>query len=359
MDNQELIDVLEQFKSGVTAVSTDGQFSEQEYKRLRGMIINSPVLKPILPSEIKYSMTPADFRSRMQEYSSHYKNRRAYIADVINKLIFVLEETNTDSFSNIEEYAELERIGDGGYGEVFLYHHEKLDLDFAIKFFSPVFANSDEQEESEKRFFREAKILFSLHNDNIVQIYDASYFNGKPYIRMEYINGFDLCKLIKKYSIIPFEKSLIVIADILKGLGYAHNKGIVHRDLKPSNVMFSKNEKCFKIIDFGVSAFLDTEIHTKLTKTGENVAGGLYIDPILQRNPRIRDKRTDIYSIGAIWYFLLTGQDPSGSDMRERLKSIADLDDETIELIMKCMAYELENRYESCEELMDTIKPLL
>ena len=359
MDNKALIDVLEQYKSGVTAISTDGQFSEQEYKRLREIIINSPILKPILPAEIKYSITAADFRRRMQEYSSHYRDRRSYIADVINKLIFALEETATDSFSNIEDYTELERIGDGGYGEVFLYHHESLNLDFAIKFFSPVFASKEEQKESEKRFFREAKILFSLHNDNIVQIYDASYSNGMPYIRMEYIKGFDLGKLIKKHSIIPFDKSLIVIKDILKGLGYAHNKGIVHRDLKPSNVMFSETEKCFKIIDFGVSAFLDTEDHTKLTKTGESIAGGLYIDPVLQRNPLLRDKRTDIYSVGAIWYFLLTGQDPSGSDMRERLEKIADLNKDTVEIIMKCMAYDLDNRYKSCEELLETIKPLL
>ncbi len=93
----------------------------------------------------------------------------------------------------------------------------------------------------------------------------------------------------KKYGMLSFENSVNVIKTILSGLEYAHEKGIIHRDLKPSNIMFSTREKIFKIIDFGVSAFLDTENNTKLTKTGEVVAGGAFIDPALQENPKLRD----------------------------------------------------------------------
>lgn len=359
MKMQELIDSLEFFKSGAIAVSTDGSFNETEYKDLRGKIVNSAVLKPVLPDEINYSRTPKEFQQKMRSKFDHYSERREYITDMINKLISIVEEEETTPFPSLEEYSKMERIGCGGFGEVYLYHHNLLNLNFAIKFFAPVFANNQEQKESEKRFFREAKILFSLHNDNIVQIYDASYCNSMPYIRMEYIDGYDLNKLIEKYSILPFKKSLVVIFDILNGLEYAHNKGIIHRDLKPSNIMLSLNEKCFKIIDFGVSAFLDTENHTKLTRTGEQIAGGLYTDPLLQENPMLRDKRTDIYSVGAIWYFLLTGKAPSGPNMIERLRTIAELDEKTCEVIMKCMEYNLEDRYDSCKQIIDTIKPLL
>ena len=82
-----------------------------------------------------------------------------------------------------------------------------------------------------------------------------------------------------------FSRSAIVILHILAGLKQAHEHGVIHRDLRPRNVIFSENEKMFKIIDFGVSAFLDTENHTQLTKTGEHIAGGSFIDPILQQNP--------------------------------------------------------------------------
>ena len=144
---------------------------------------------------------------------------------------------------------------------------------------------------------------------------------------------------------------------ILAGLKNAHERGIIHRDLRPSNVMFSKPERMFKIIDFGVSAFLDTDNHTKLTKTGEHIAGGAYIDPLLQDNPKLRDPRVDIYSVGAIWYFLLCGRAPSGSDMRDYLKrSNMELKDWQIDLVMKCLSGNINDRFNTCEELSINIK---
>lgn len=162
--------------------------------------------------------------------------------------------------------------------------------------------------------------------------------------------------LQKKYGMLSFEYSVKVIKPILNGLRYAHGKGIIHRDLKPSNVVFSTKEKIFKIIDFGVSAFLDTENNTKLTKTGEAVAGGAFIDPLLQENPKLRDCRSDIYSIGAIWYWLLCGRAPHGSDMRTYLSNAApDLLDKQINIVMKCLAGNLEDRYGDCGELLAII----
>ena len=120
--------------------------------------------------------------------------------------------------------------------------------------------------------------------------------------------------------------------------------------------MFSTKEKIFKIIDFGVSAFLDTDNNTKLTKTGEAVAGGAFIAPLLQENPKLRDCRSDIYSIGAIWYWLLCGRAPNGSDMKAYLGSAAPhLSDGQISIVMKCLAGNLEDRYENCGELLAVI----
>ena len=103
--------------------------------------------------------------------------------------------------------------------------------------------------------------------------------------------------------------------------------------------------------------FLDTENHTQLTKTGEHITGGSFIDPILQQKPKIRDVRSDIYSVGAIWYFLLCGRAPSGSDMREYLeKSNSQITPTDIDIIMKCLSSSIENRYSSCEELLPIVK---
>ena len=132
---------------------------------------------------------------------------------------------------------------------------------------------------------------------------------------------------------------------------------MIHRDLKPRNVVYSTEERLFKIIDFGVSAFLDTENHTKLTKTGEHIAGGIFIDPLLQENPKLRDLRSDIYSVGAIWYYLLCGRAPSGSDMRNYLKQArSDLQEWEVDMIMKCLASNIDDRYGSCSELQGFIK---
>lgn len=131
------------------------------------------------------------------------------------------------------------------------------------------------------------------------------------------------------------------------------NKAFVGID----NVICSEEEKMFKIIDFGVSAFLDTENHTQLTKTGEHIAGGNFIDPLLQQNPKLRDERSDIYSVGAIWYYLLCGRAPSGSDMREYLeKSNAHLTESNVNTVMKCLSSDINNRYSSCEELLSIVK---
>lgn len=106
-----------------------------------------------------------------------------------------------------------------------------------------------------KKDFREAKMMFGFTSNYIAQIYDAGRINGKPYIRMELIKGYDLVTFHEKEGNLSFQRSAIVILHILTGLKNAHKHNVIHRDLKPSNIMFSEKDKLFKIIDFGVSAF--------------------------------------------------------------------------------------------------------
>ena len=356
MNKKELIEKLEQFRYELIQMATYGSNDITKYKELRSELLENRCIQDNLPQFVRKYENPYEFRKYMQNKSQHYKERRQFInKEMENVITYVDKQEESDLLNNVEVVQKVKHLGQGGFGSVDLYHHKILDIDFAIKFFDPLFASRKEQKDGEKRFFREAKILFELHSDNIVQVYDAGYLDGKPFIRMEYIDGYDMNELLETYSIVSFDDSLAVIIEILTGLEYAHKKGIIHRDLKPSNVMFSKKDKIFKIIDFGISTFMDVTGHTKITKTGERVAGGSYIDPQLQVNPKLRDVRSDIYSVGAIWYFLLTGQVPTGSSMKNNLMSIAQINKEKAAIVLKCLEYDLDDRYENCGELKNIL----
>lgn len=358
MSSDALVDLVDEFKGGLIAKATDGNIDEAEYKRCRDILMKVPELKGHIPAFIKSNRTAQDFRRYMQGLEQHYAGRRGIIIQQMDELAELLERGNdSDPFMELQEYKRLERLGHGGFGTVYRYHNDYLNMDFAVKIYDPIFVSPEEQIEGEKRFFREAKMMFSLNSTHIARIYDAGRIDSKPYIRMELIDGYNLNALHEQEGNMEFNRSSMVILHILAGLKNAHGHGIIHRDLRPSNVMFSKTEKMFKIIDFGVSAFLDTENYTKLTKTGEHIAGGAYIDPLLQDNPKLRDPRVDIYSVGAIWYFLLCGRAPSGSDMRDCLKqSNMGLIEWQIDLVMKCLSGNINDRFNTCEELSKSIK---
>ena len=117
-------------------------------------------------------------------------------------------------------------------------------------------------------------------------------------------------------------------------------------------------DRQFKIIDFGISAYLETENHSKLTKTGESVAGGAFTDPALIDNPKLRDIRSDIYSVGAIWYYLLVGISPAGGDIRQTLLNTSNISALQSEIILKCLSRKIEDRFSSCEEILEIITPI-
>ncbi|WP_280559809.1 serine/threonine-protein kinase [Priestia megaterium] len=249
----------------------------------------------------------------------------------------------------IEGYNKEEKLGGGGFGEVFRYYHEQLGLNFAIKFFDPIYYN---EEGSLKRFFQEAKMLYTLTHSNIVRIFDVNMREDKPYIRMECINGKDLNE---KGSFNP-EEAKQIIRQIAEAMQHAHDKKIIHRDLKLSNILLTTDGQ-IKVIDFGIGAFLDVSLEKELTRTGESVAGGTHTAPELLKTPKLRDRRSDIYSIGSIWYELVIGVAPRGNNLDENLRNKG-ISQEYIDVVMKCMETDVEKRYSNCSELIETIEKL-
>lgn len=238
MDTKKLLLAAESLKQGLLAKATDGDYKDNDYKAELAVLQSDNRVSKMIPMIIQANRTTADFRRAMQAQFPHYVDRRQYIVDQLAPIFDYLHaiETGSDRFTQIINDDELEeQLGRGGFGSVYKYHHKLLDMDFAVKLFEPIFVSNEENLEGEKRFFREAKILFSLNHENIVRVYDIGRHNGQPFIRMEFVNGDTMRDFVTKNGTVSFNRSIKPISALLQGLMYAHNLNVVHRDLKPAN----------------------------------------------------------------------------------------------------------------------------
>lgn len=268
-----------------------------------------------------------------------------------------ITSVETTTKKQLEGYQFQEKLGHGGFGEVYRYQHSFLEMNFAIKFFSPAFYNGDKK--ILQRFFREAKILFQLDHPNIVRVYDVNLEGEYPYIRMEFLEGKDLNKVLMEKGTFTPKDALKIIKILVTGLEHAHEKKVVHRDLKPQNIMVLNDDR-IKIIDFGIGAFIEEKLENRITEFGEeSVPGGSYTAPELNNDPLILDPSTDIYSIGVIWYEILVGKLPKGNGFEKLLNnSVSNVDSKYVEIIMRCLSSEPEKRYKGCNDLLVDISSL-
>jgi eukaryotic-like serine/threonine-protein kinase len=353
----DLVTVVEKLKIILENAATDNQerFTDDEYKPLRTIVMTNPKIREMLPDYILKCRNLLDlFRYMQSNIASDYKSRRSHINDTLTPIINALEFGVNDDFYDFNKtFEEKEHLGEGGFGEVFRYEHLLLKLSFAVKIFAPSFYNGEA--DALQRFFQEARMLFALDHPNIVKIYDAALLGKKPFIRMEYVHGLDLTKFIKKGIQNPIN-ALLIMEKIVEGLKHAHDKKIIHRDLKPSNIMISETGDV-KIIDFGLGIFVENDLYSRITTTGHSVANSLYNDPELIKNPKLIDEKSDLYSIGAIWFELLIGQAPAGSTILKQIERIENITDDYVLCIKNCLA-DFDDRYKNCEELLDEIKKL-
>lgn len=354
----DMLTFIVEFKYGLVSRATGGGYDNDKYIRIRKLLLDKKNFKHLAPQFVKSCRNIDEFWRFIKPKFPTYDERRDYLATEFNPIIEAVEQMDMDDkvMMNPDTYEIGKLIGSGGFGQVYKYHHKLIGMDFAIKILNPSFIPEEEKEEYNQRFFREAKILFKLEHPNIVKVYDTGIINGKPFIRMELIEGINMDEFMNKFSIVSFNRSLIPIIALLEGLSYAHKKNIIHRDLKPRNYMVTPEGK-FKIIDFGISAYVENELYTRLTKAGEQIAGGQYTDPELMSNPTLKDVRSDIYSVGALWYFLLTGRAPAGGDVRQLLIDTSNVTILQADIIMKCLSCEINNRYSTCDELLLRINP--
>ncbi len=213
-------------------------------------------------------------------------------------------------------YVLLERLGEGGMGQVFKARQVRLDRVVALKVIRP---ERLAQAGAVQRFQREARAVARLAHPNIVTIHDADEAGGIHFFAMEYVEGIDLGRLLDKHGPLLVDQACAYIRQAALGLQHAHEQGLVHRDVKPANLLLT-NQGLIKILDLGLARLGQQLDSTALTHEGALMGTPDYIAPEQVADPHTVDIRADLYSLGCTLYRLLTGQVPfPGASVIEKL----------------------------------------
>jgi serine/threonine protein kinase/formylglycine-generating enzyme required for sulfatase activity len=267
------------------------------------------------------------------------------------------------------QYVLLDRLGEGGMGEVFKARHTTMGRVVAIKL---IHKDRLTDTTAVKRFHREIQAAAQLAHPNVVHAYDADQVDGTHIFVMEYIEGIDLAKLVKEKGPVPIEEACDYIRQAALGLQHAHEKGMVHRDIKPQNLLLAKNGTV-KILDMGLARVArpdSDEASTTLTKEGAVMGSLDYIAPEQAMDSHTVDNRADLYSLGCTFYLLLTGKVPfPGGDalaklMKHKLeepvpveKLRPDVPPGLAAIVRKLMAKQPEERYQTPAEVAEALTP--
>jgi serine/threonine protein kinase/Tfp pilus assembly protein PilF len=266
----------------------------------------------------------------------------------------------------ISHYQIIDKIGEGGMGIVYKAKDLKLDRVVAIKFLPPHLAKS---EDNKKRFMQEAKAAAALSHPNIMNIYEIDEQDKSVFMVMEFVEGQTLKSYISKLksgSGIPFMKAAEWIAIIANGLKAAHDKNIVHRDIKSENIMIAPGDK-LKIMDFGLAKLKGS---TGLTKTGTSLGTLSYMSPE-QAQGLNADQRSDIWSLGVVFYEMLTGETLFKAEHEAALlylivneeppaPSLLDrkIPHQVDTIVKKMLAKDPDKRYQNLDELISSLSDI-
>jgi tRNA A-37 threonylcarbamoyl transferase component Bud32 len=261
--------------------------------------------------------------------------------------------TPADLARHFPELEILELIGRGGMGAVYKARQKQLDRLVALKVLpasvkrDPAFA---------ERFAREAKALARLTHPNIVAVYDSGQTDGLFYFLMEFVDGVNLRQLLNTGKIAPKE-ALAIVPQICDALQYAHDKGIVHRDIKPENILLAK-DGTVKIADFGLAKLVGLEAKDlRITGSGDVMGTPHYMAPEQVEHPQDVDHRADIYSLGVVFYQMLTGELPIGRFAPPSRK--VQIDVRLDEVVLRALEKEPELRYQHASDVKTQVETIL
>jgi predicted Ser/Thr protein kinase len=264
---------------------------------------------------------------------------------------------------SVEEVAKLfpqleilEFIGKGGMGAVYKARQRALDRLVALKILPPQAAAASGPGFAE-RFAREARALAKLSHPNIVGIYEFGQVNDLAYFIMEFVDGLNLRQLERAGKLSP-QEALKIVPQICEALQFAHDEGIVHRDIKPENILLD-NKGRVKIADFGIAKILGREPDVALTQTQGVLGTPQYMAPEQVERPQSVDHRADIFSLGVVFYEMLTGELPLGkfappSSRMGRVQVDVRLDD----VVLRALEKEPERRYQNASQVKTAVETI-
>jgi hypothetical protein len=264
----------------------------------------------------------------------------------------------------------LSELGRGGMGEVWLAEHLKLARKEAVKILMPALATDTQ---FVARFRREARAVNRLRHPNIIAVYDFGQLaDGRFYLSMEYADGQSVYKLLKRDEHFSVPRALGVLGQLAYAVHHAHSRGVLHRDLKPDNLILLDDET-LKVLDFGIAKIVSLDnVESVALSTGDQVWGSpRYMAPERVRGVG-KDPRSDIYSIGCIAFELVLGAPPflgtSDEIIRGHLKDVPDppstwrpsldIPPELDAVILRCLAKEPGDRYQTAAELYAALTKL-
>jgi serine/threonine protein kinase len=251
------------------------------------------------------------------------------------------------AFPNLEI---VELIGVGGMGAVYRARQPKLDRWVALKLL-PEGSGSDPT--FGERFLREARVLARLSHPNIVGVYDFGQNGEFCYLLMEYVDGVNLRQAMRAGKFSPTQ-ALALVPQVCSALQFAHDAGVMHRDIKPENILLDAQGRV-KLADFGIAKMLGEPTgDPALTLTGTSVGTPQYMAPEQIEHPSDVDHRADIYSLGVVFYELLTGELPLGRFAAPSAKT--PLDARIDDIVLRALAKEREMRQQSADEVRTAVE---
>lgn len=253
-------------------------------------------------------------------------------------------------------YELLDELGRGSMGIVYKARDNELDDVVALKILPDNLSNNPE---AVARFKQEARSARRLSHRNIVRIHDIGEEMGRKYISMEYVDGTNLKDMLRRSGKLPYKSLVLYMRQICQALSYAHSIGIIHRDIKPANIMITRDDQV-KITDFGIAKIMES---TEATLAGMVIGTPLYMSPE-QVEGRPVDNRADVYSLGVMFYELAAGSAPfaAGDLAYQHLhvepKPLTGYPPEFVEIIMKCLHKNREERWSSVDEILLKLEQL-
>ena len=259
-----------------------------------------------------------------------------------------------------KRYEFIEELGKGGMGRVYKVFDNKIKEEVALKLLNPDIALD---ERTIARFSNELKFARKIIHKHVCRMYDLNEEKGTHYITMEYVPGEDLKSMLRMTKQLSVGTAISIAKQVCEGLIEAHKRGVVHRDLKPSNIMIDK-EGNVRIMDFGIARSSESK---GITRAGRMVGTPEYMSPE-QVDGAEADQRSDIYSLGAILYEMLTGRQPYEGEsslsiaLKHKTEPTPDpkelneqIPKELSSVVMKCMEKDKRQRFQTADELLSGV----